>query len=733
MAEAIAVVGLAASIVTFVNVSTKVLARLREFHSIAQDAPGVFQDITTQLPIIIDILTGIEKGCGDGSLTTDAQRALLNVVEGCFRQISMLDGLIEKMLPALTDSTLRRTWKAIASVRKEKDVVVIQRTLETYKSTLTLHFSQGPRAPIAIDARERVYYEIPSLRVSQFVERVELLKEIEASFDNTTANASHLKIVVLLGMGGQGKTQLALDYCRVARASGRYQGLFWVDASSPSTVSHGFETIVAKISRTGRVFDDAESKIAFVKETLGGWQIPWLIVFDNYDQPKEFGDIAAYFPHGEAGAILITSRHSDSERLGVTIRVTQMTEDEGLELLLRQTKLDRNDDNIVEGRKIIQKLGYLPLAIDQAGAYINMRKLPLLLFAKHYDERREVVLKHTPPLWEYRKRLSEDRDETLLSVFTTWELSFQQIGNSKNERMMIGHFLTLSSFFDAANVSEDLFRSHLASTRKPLRRIEHFIPRGARDRYKRPWWMEYFISGGVWDQYKYQDTIAELLSLSLLQGLNIDSGESRFSLHPLIADWLKLRINLKDRQKYTIEATMILKSYIDMQDREALPLQTKLDILSHVDMCLRNDREYLRGLDESNTASLKGSASTFASFYQSHCRYQDAEAMYQRALAGREKALGPDHTSTLSTVNNLGNLYGDQSRLADAEAMYQRALAGREKALGPDHTSTLSTVNNLGNLYGDQSRLADAEAMYQRALAGREKALGPDHTSTLGT
>jgi len=75
--------------------------------------------------------------------------------------------------------------------------------------------------------------------------------------------------------------------------------------------------------------------------------------------------------------------------------------------------------------------------------------------------------------------------------------------------------------------------------------------------------------------------------------------------------------------------------------------------------------------------------------------------MYNRALQGLEEALGLKHTSTLDTVNNLGNLYKNQGRLAEAEAMYNRALQGLEEALGPKHTSTLSTVNNLGLLYAD--------------------------------
>jgi Tfp pilus assembly protein PilF len=68
--------------------------------------------------------------------------------------------------------------------------------------------------------------------------------------------------------------------------------------------------------------------------------------------------------------------------------------------------------------------------------------------------------------------------------------------------------------------------------------------------------------------------------------------------------------------------------------------------------------------------------------------------MYQRALAGKEKALGPDHLSTLNTVNNLGLLYSHQGKPKEAEEIYQRALTGKEKALGPDHSKTHTAANN---------------------------------------
>jgi hypothetical protein len=79
-----------------------------------------------------------------------------------------------------------------------------------------------------------------------------------------------------------------------------------------------------------------------------------------------------------------------------------------------------------------------------------------------------------------------------------------------------------------------------------------------------------------------------------------------------------------------------------------------MDIPSHVDMCLQNHKEYLQELDESDVASLSRPTSTFAYVYKTHGRYQEAEAMYERALAGSEKVMGPYHQSTVTVVNNLG-------------------------------------------------------------------------------
>ena len=110
-----------------------------------------------------------------------------------------------------------------------------------------------------------------------------------------------------------------------------------------------------------------------------------------------------------------------------------------------------------------------------------------------------------------------------------------------------------------------------------------------------------------------------------------------------------------------------------------------------------------KNMSKSLELSLINAFHCLAMLYLDQGKMAEAEAMYLRALAGKEKAWGPDHTSTLDTVHNLGTLYSDQGKMAEAEAMYLRALAGKEEAWGLDHTSTVDTVHNLGILYRKQS------------------------------
>ena len=123
------------------------------------------------------------------------------------------------------------------------------------------------------------------------------------------------------------------------------------------------------------------------------------------------------------------------------------------------------------------------------------------------------------------------------------------------------------------------------------------------------------------------------------------------------------------------------------------------------------------------------SLNNLALLYQAQGKDAEAEPLYHRSLAIREKALGPEHPQVAIGLNNLAFLYHAQGKYAEAEPLFKRALAIWEKAHGPEHPNVAASLNNLAELYRGQGKYAEAEPLYHRSLAIREKALGPKHPS----
>ena len=116
--------------------------------------------------------------------------------------------------------------------------------------------------------------------------------------------------------------------------------------------------------------------------------------------------------------------------------------------------------------------------------------------------------------------------------------------------------------------------------------------------------------------------------------------------------------------------------------------------------------------------------------YRALGRHAEAEALYGRALAIHEKALGPEHPDTADSLNSLALAFFDLGRYAEAEPLLRRSLAIREKAFGPEHAEAATALANLGLIYGFQGRYTEAEPLYRRAVTISEKALGPEHPNT---
>ncbi|KAL9082422.1 MAG: hypothetical protein Q9165_008899, partial [Trypethelium subeluteriae] len=170
-----------------------------------------------------------------------------------------------------------------------------------------------------------------------------------------------------------------------------------------------------------------------------------------------------------------------------------------------------------------------------------------------------------------------------------------------------------------------------------------------------------------------------------------------------------------------------------MQVNKLEDIHDSLQILSNASPRegLMNDRFRRFCKDRPDIRGGEEALHSVGSLYLFQRRLVEAKEMFQYALEGKEKAFGPKHISTLSTVNKLGRVYMVLNWFDKADEMFQRALQGFEQELGPMHDLTLIAVQNLGDLYQDLDQLEKAEKMYQRGLQSYEKVLGPEHESTL--
>jgi hypothetical protein len=195
MAEALAIVGLVSAIVQFVDFGSKIVERLQDFHSSANEVPKAFRDVKVELPLLLNTLKRTQEQAESGVLNRETQEALLPVVEGCRSQVELLDNTLVKTFPKPGDSSLRRGMMAFSSVGQEKKVEQIASTLRKYVQTLTYHEATG--ASRLVIRPTKPCFIMPFDRDQNFVGRENILNEIESRFNNQ-------RRVALAGIGGVG-------------------------------------------------------------------------------------------------------------------------------------------------------------------------------------------------------------------------------------------------------------------------------------------------------------------------------------------------------------------------------------------------------------------------------------------------------------------------------------------------------------------------------------------------
>ena len=184
MAEALAIVGLASSIITFVDAAQKVISRLKDYWESGRELPKAYANIRNQLAFMVQEVEEMKDEYHRGLIPADKAVGLHDAIEACNRQTASLNAILDDVLPTPDDSKIQRGWKALRSLRREKEVVRIQSSIESSKSTFTLYYV---RHPVCLPIRPKTSWlerccDIPAISVLHFVGREDVLQQIDEIF-----------------------------------------------------------------------------------------------------------------------------------------------------------------------------------------------------------------------------------------------------------------------------------------------------------------------------------------------------------------------------------------------------------------------------------------------------------------------------------------------------------------------------------------------------------------------
>ncbi|KAF4951309.1 hypothetical protein FGADI_7507 [Fusarium gaditjirri] len=686
MAEA---VGLAASIIAIVELSAKVGKLCVQYSTAAGNARADISRLQSRLKDLNVCLEAAQRLLDDpknSSLATS--RSLIDSLDACRTELAEIQ---HKLDPGSARKAMRRFGlRALKWPFDSKEISNVVSNLEHYKQTITLCL-QVDQTTILLDMSQRVEglslqqqgetetarapcFNIPFDRDDDFVARPDMTAWLRDKYSHSTGR------MALVGMGGFGKSQVAINFAYSIHDEVSDINIFWVHASSKPRFEEAYRSIAERMKLPKR--DEPTTDIlALVHDWLQNDESgPWLMILDNADDinlfyPKGADErpLASFLPKRRNGTILVTSRSLDvAERLTGShkniFQVSTMDEAQGLHLITNKLKGTFEHGAAV---KLLQALDYIPLAITQAAAYINRRSPresveSYLEAFQESDQKKNSLLE--VDLGDLR------RDETVSnSVITTWKVTFEKI---RHERPSAANLLSFMSLFDCKGIPE--FALHYYNGE----------PADSKDK----------VDG-------FEDDLDVLRSYSLVF---VTAVRDVFELHATVQTCTRAWISSSD----------------------ALP---KLKRLFLVSMCrnfdiMERDKRILGGEDH---PEMLMAMNNLALTYLGQSRSDEAEDLLVRSLAVRKRTQGETAPGTLAATSNLVSVYSRQGHYEKAEKLGLELLEAAKTKMGLEHPDTLLAMNRLTWIYLKKGRLDEAHEIQKQVLALRTKLLGKYHPATI--
>ncbi|HEX3554257.1 MAG TPA: tetratricopeptide repeat protein [Thermoanaerobaculia bacterium] len=526
-------------------------------------------------------------------------------------------------------------------------------------------------------------HNLPYLPLGDLLKgRDEELRTLETNLHGSAAATAITQTQAIHGLGGIGKTRLAVEYAW--RSGDRYDAALFVVVDSAEALRSGLAGLT-RLGLTGLVPVPSraqEEEVAAVLAWLREHE-RWLLILDNVDTNEAAEAVRKILPQLQGKPVLITSRRRNWPAGIRKQPLDELGPEEATAFLLQRTDEVRtpSKDDPERVRQLAGILDGLPLALEQAAAYIARHQMTFSKYLEIWEKERESVL-------DWR---DNDQTEYPASVAATWQTTFRQLHSTA------AALLRLTAYLAPDPIPLDMFEKGTGIVEEAVGLLLE-------------------EAGQETSPQAVREGLAELADYSMI----VREGETG-TVHRMVQEVVRSRIP-EERQREWIERVLRLVNDFSPLEPEDVRTWPVWNVLRPHATAV-TDQADRAGITDP-TARLM---SQLATLLYAKSLYAEAEPLICRALKIDEDSFGQHHPNVARELNNLAQLFQDTNRLAEAEPLMRRALKIDEDSFGQDHPHVARGLNNLAALLQATNRLAEAEPLMRRALKIDEDSFGQDH------
>jgi tetratricopeptide (TPR) repeat protein len=677
----------------------------------------------------------------------------------------------------------RRRWVENRRTTEDEDIVYC--LLGVLGVSMPTTYGEGKESALRrLQAEVEEAGSAPSVilfsRNQSFVGRELQLVELEAKLFSNEQTTTTLAIV---GPGGTGKSQLALEVAYRTKQNNKGCSVFWMDASDIDSLNRSYARVAQKLSIPGCDNDQVDIK-QVAKRCVAAISVrQCLLIYDNVEgttlrpsgsSTTQAADLADFLPHSKLCSVIFTTTESYTAGTLAPQNVTalhELTPDAALRMLQTRLTTPLSNAEQQEAMHLLRELSYLPLAIAQAAACVNASSMTVQQYQAQLHEHKEAALKYSGDSSESEQRESGLRK----TVAATLSLSMSQVRHSN---AVAADYLLVAACVDRKDILLDLLEAaspraredavrlldkYALVTRRPAESaldVHRLVHQALRKRLQvqghlRQWTrhsitqlLRVYPDHNHSNRSKWRRLLPHAqyaLSHSATDDDENDGEEGRLRqwTRRTITQLLRVFPNddYSNRSKWRrllLHAQHALShSLVDDNNEERLALASKCAMTLYSDG-LYKEAEELQVQVMQTTKRVLGnehphtllSMANLAATYRDQGRWREAEELEVQVMETTKRVLSNEHPDTLSTMANLASTYRNQGRWGEAEELEVQVVETRKRVLGHEHPDTLTSMANLASTYRNQGRWKEAEELFVQVMQTTKRVLGHEHPDT---